>query len=326
VNIPILSALTLLQQSPPSKSLRLLAMHLYQDLTQGITLHQSLTQHYLHLGKANLNLIKMAENTGTLLTVLTHIIQHREQIELVTKKIRQSLRYPLFLLVISAIIIVGLLLMVIPQFTVLYQQMNSELPHTTRWLLAVSAFLKQRGLPLLMLTSFSLLVLRHCRQKSDTFNTCMHYISYYCPIINRFVKQLAYMRITRCLAISLSAQTPLITALMHAKEAVNHSLFEKKLLFIQNQIREGNSLFNSFLNANCFPKDMIHLIHIAEESGQIAEIFTQIAELSQQHTEQLLQQLSQLMEPLMMLFIGSFIAFILLSLYSPILSLGQVIT
>jgi type II secretory pathway component PulF len=322
-NIPILDAIFLLKQTHPKKNIRQIAAMLFIDLERGIALSQALHKNCPSLGMSAISLLSLAENTGTLIPALGQLIKQREQIDKLTRQVRQSLRYPIILLILSLLIINLLLVVVIPQFSSLYQQMGNEIPASTQILLAISSGLQRYGIIIFFISIIFIAGFRYLLHHNPIVKKSLHYFLYYCPGINHLIKQSVCSRVLHCLAIALNAQSPILTALSYAKEAADNIVYEKSFDFIIQQMQQGASLYDAFSKARCFNDEILHLIRIGEESGQLAEMFTELALLTQQRMENTFGQISQYAEPAMMLVVGGVIAFILMSLYGPILLLGQ---
>lgn len=321
----LLEALMLLQQTYPQAALRDVITLLVMELKQGISFAHTLSNHFSAIGAGELHLIKMGENTGTLAAVLVQIIKQRKQIELLTKKMRHALRYPLLLLFISLLIVGTLFTVVIPQFAPLYSELGDALPRTTQHLLNISVFLQNHGLFLVLILTSGITGISILFSKTPLLKKRLSYALYYCPLAHSLLRNFLCSRLLHGLSISLSAHIPVLDALKYAQKAAGHEVFERALSKIIDRLQEGDPLYQCFLQTGCFSNEILHFIQIGEKSGQLAQMFIQAASLSYTQTENRLQQVSLWMEPAMMLLIGGFIAFIVLSLYSPILSLGQVI-
>lgn len=322
-NIPLLSALRLIQETSPDFAIRATTEHMMHALHQGSTLTDALKNQCHRLTPPEIQLLHLGEEMGLILKMLKQILGYRKQTEKLSRSMYQACRYPA-LLIVFALLILGFLVMnIIPQFVSLYQQSNSSIPYTVQILLMLSDVLKTQGTYLISIVFFVALSFKYLYDHNPKFYASVCYFLFYCPFIAPFTKNFLLCKILKNLSISLNAHLPLSQALRFAQSSTQHPIFQKMFEQIILNIESGVSLYQAFGQSVCFNPHMLHLVRLAEQSGQIPEVFSELAALSEENLEAQMNLLLHYLQPCLLLIVGCFIALILIAIYTPILSLGQ---
>src|SRR5215475_11480524 len=100
------------------------------------------------------------ERSGNLVEVINRFIQYEKTILTVRKRFINSLIYPTFLIVLAIVMVGVIMTYVIPKFAELYADLNTPLPITTRFLIALSGAIKSHLVLLVPLILGTLIALK----------------------------------------------------------------------------------------------------------------------------------------------------------------------
>lgn len=89
-------------------------------------------------------------------------------------------------------------------------------------------------------------------------------------------------------------------------------------------MREGKSLADSLINTGVFPNLAAEMIQVGEQTGALPQMLNSVAEFFEEDVATALTAALALIEPAILIVMGVVVVFILISLYLPIFSLGQV--
>ena len=131
--------------------------------------------------------------------------------------------------------------------------------------------------------------------------------------------------LTRTLSTMFAAGVPLVEALDSVGGASGNSLFELATEKIQQEVSTGTSLTTAMGNAKIFPSMVLQMCSIGEESGSIDHMLGKAADFYEAEVDDMVAGLSSLMEPIIIVFLGTIIGGIVVSMYLPIFKLGQVV-
>jgi type IV pilus assembly protein PilC len=122
-----------------------------------------------------------------------------------------------------------------------------------------------------------------------------------------------------------AAGVPLVEALDSVGGASGNSLYMDATMRIQQEVSTGTSLTAAMQNANLFPSMVIQMTAIGEESGSIDHMLGKAADFYEAEIDDMVAGLSSLMEPIIIVFLGTIVGGIVVSMYLPIFKLGAVV-
>ena len=135
----------------------------------------------------------------------------------------------------------------------------------------------------------------------------------------------AVARWTRTLSTMFAAGVPLVEALDSVGGAAGNAVYAMATDKIQQEVSTGTSLTAAMGNANVFPSMVLQMCAIGEESGSIDHMLGKAADFYEAEVDDMVAGLSSLMEPIIIVFLGTLIGGIVVSMYLPIFKLGQVV-
>lgn len=323
--LPLLKSLQLLACDHPHPAWRYLLNDLATHLSTGKALHQRLAHHRTIFSDFYCALVTTGEMTGQLETCLQHLAIQIEQKIILQKKIKKALRYPLFILLMTLFMTMGVLLFILPQFEQMYQNVNAALPALTQSLITFSQTLQKHGILILcMIISVTFLYL-HLLRTHPCWQAYQQSILLHLPLIGKLI-QLQQLQYCFCiLAITQQAGIPLLAGLKTAENALRFTAYKKMIFQIANQLTQGESLSQSVLHHSLFPPLCYQLIHVGEESGSLETVFHSLATHYLQQTNEYLEKVSKNIEPLLMSILGLIVGGLVIAMYLPIFQLGTVI-
>jgi type IV pilus assembly protein PilC len=145
------------------------------------------------------------------------------------------------------------------------------------------------------------------------------------PVFGTLIEKSIIARWTRTLSTMFAAGVPLVEALDSVGGAAGNSIYLEATERIQHEVSTGTSLTAAMTNANLFPTMVLQMCSIGEESGSIDHMLGKAADFYEAEVDDMVAGLSSLMEPIIIVFLGSLIGGIVVSMYLPIFKLGQVV-
>lgn len=261
------------------------------------------------------------ERSGNLVEVINRYVQYEKTILTVRKRFVNSLIYPAFLVVLSIAMIAVILAYVIPRFAELYADLNTTLPLTTRVLIATSDAIQAHLYLILPSIIGAAVVLklwagsRHGVQFIDEMKLTA-------PVVGKLWTMFSMAQLSRTLATLLQGGIPLVAALETAREASGNRVIAASIRGAITQVREGQALAESLERTGHFPELALEMIRVGEQTGSLPDMLNHVADFYDEDVNLKSTALLSWVEPMILLFVASFIATVLISLYMPIFSLG----
>ena len=162
-------------------------------------------------------------------------------------------------------------------------------------------------------------------QRNEKMQHFMDRIMLQVPVFGALIEKSCIARWTRTLSTMFAAGVPLVEALDSVGGASGNSVFQIATEKIQQEVSTGTSLTTAMTNAKIFPSMVLQMCSIGEESGSIDHMLGKAADFYEAEVDDMVAGLSSLMEPIIIVFLGTLIGGIVVSMYLPIFKLGQVV-
>lgn len=262
------------------------------------------------------------EKSGNLEEVLSRYIQFQRLTITFRKKLMASLVYPALLVVLVIVMLTFLVTYVVPQFADLYSQLKAELPAITQFMLALGVGAQKYFLVLVAGIAIALVLIWRWR-RSDAGSRRLERIQMAIPILGEVWLKYQVATFARMMATLLSGGLPLVPALETAGGSLGSRVLANSLVAAAQRVREGQALSRALDETGAFPGMAVEMIEVGEGTGALPAMLTSVAEFYEEDVQTALTAAMALIEPAILVFMGGIVAFVLLSLYLPIFSLGS---
>jgi type IV pilus assembly protein PilC len=264
------------------------------------------------------------EKSGALGEVLDRFITYQKLSLAVRKKLIMSLIYPSLLLVLVACLMVFLITFVVPKFAELYSSMSANLPAATQILIAVGTTARNYIL-FGFLGLVTAAVAFRFWMKTEKGEERMDRVRLKTPVLGEIWIKYQVAQFARVLGTLLVGGIPLMQALDTASSSLGTRLLKKTLGEAGKMVKEGQSLSSSLAKTKIFPGLSIDMIEVGESTGALPQMLASVAEFYEDDVNTRMSASLALIEPAIMIFMGCFVAFVLIALYLPIFSLADTI-
>src|SRR2546427_2451315 len=316
--LPILRALDLLSDRATSPKLRPVISQIRDRVREGKSLSEAVSAAGV-FSKVYSTAILAGEKSGNLPGVMDYYIAYQRVSTGVRKKIVATLVYPILLISVALIIVTYLVTEVIPKFALLYRDLNVELPAPTRLLITLTVDYRFVVLGIIGLMAMAAAGV-FLWSRTEEGGTALDRFKFRLPVIGDTLLKFQVAQFSRTLATLLSGGTPLVSGLQTATDAISSKLLRSAVSQATQRVREGESMHVALASTSVVPQLALDMIEVGESSGALAPMLTSVAEFYEEEVNLRLSALVSVIEPLLLIFMGLFVAFILISLYLPIFS------
>lgn len=266
--------------------------------------------------------VMAGEKSGGLVEVLERYIGYQKLSLAVRKKVMVSLLYPLLLIAAAVALIVFLVVFVVPNFADLYKSMSADLPTITQVLIAVGTTARAYVLVGVAGLVAAGLLLRMW-SRSESAKETLDGLKMKAPLFGEMWVKYQVAQFARVLSTLLTGGIPLVQGLETAADSLGTALLRKALDKSGKMVREGQSLSGSLSTTGIFPPLAIDMIEVGESTGALPQMLSSVAEFYEDDVNTKMTASLSLIEPVIMIFMGMFVAFVLVALYLPIFSLAD---
>ncbi|MEX2302080.1 MAG: type II secretion system F family protein [Bryobacterales bacterium] len=319
--LPILKALELLRSNIQNRKLAAHIESIYQQVRTGIPISQAFRARQAFPPIYTTSLMA-GEKSGSLPDVIDRFVQYQKVALAVRKKIIVSLIYPALLVTLVLCLIFFLVTYVVPEFAALYDSMDATLPYMTQLLVAFGVTLSEHLL-LVSLTSAGIVFAFLAWMRSETARDSFDRFKRRIPIFGAIWLKYQVAQIARLLSTLLQGGIPLVQALETAGESMGSRLMQNSIQRSRILVKEGQALSTSMAKTGVFPDLAVQMVQVGESTGALPAMLDSVAEFFEDDVNTRMTAVLSLIEPAIMIFMGLFVAFVLIALYLPIFTLAE---
>ena len=261
------------------------------------------------------------ERSGNLEEVLNRYIAFERVSLAFRKKLKASLVYPALLFTLVVGMLIYLITYVVPQFNKLYEGLNAKLPPVTLFMLELGVGAQRWGLIALPILAIGAVVLWRWT-RSDAGGEWLDRLRMRTPFLGEIWLKYQVAMFARMMSTLLAGGLPLVNALETAAASLETRLISHGVQQATHRVREGMALARSMEESKVFPELAVEMTEVGESTGALPQMLNSVAEFYEEDVQTALAAALSLIEPVILIFMGLVVAFVLISLYMPIFSLG----
>jgi type II secretory pathway component PulF len=293
---------------------------LRDEIVQGTSLSDALELFPETFSTLYINLVRAGEASGNLPTALEHLCEHYERVHSARSKVIAALSYPMIVMLFGGLAVIGMMLFIVPKLTSTFDEMGATLPAPTLVLIAFSEFLKNYGLILLIFLiggfiAFKKWIAHGVGQK------IWHKVVLRIPVAGSIITTNAYSHFARTLGTLLHNGVSVLPALGIVQKTINNVVISEEIGKARDRVTDGSSLSGPLAQGKIFPRLLIDMLAVGEETGDLAGALQHITRRYDNELDRLLQTCTTVMEPLLIVMVAAIIGSIVIALLMPVLTL-----
>lgn len=323
--VPLLQAFDIVGKGNANPSVAKLLNDIRMDVETGTALNAAFRKFPMYFDNLYCNLVEAGEAAGILDQLLDRLAVYMEKTEAIKSKIKSALMYPISVVVVAFVVVVVIMIFVIPAFKQVFSSFGADLPAPTLFVIAMSEFFVAYWWLIFGGIGGGVYFFMQAWKRNEKVQIFMDRVLLRIPVFGPLVEKSVIARWTRTLSTMFAAGVPLVEALDSVGGASGNSVYLQATEKIQREVSTGTSLTAAMANANIFPNMVLQMCAIGEESGSIDHMLGKAADFYEAEVDDMVAGLSSLMEPIIIVFLGTLIGGIVVSMYLPIFKLGQVV-
>lgn len=322
--LPLAKAMELTYKQTENLQFKEIIKGIKEEILKGSSFSSALSKYPHVFNPLYVGLVKAGESGGMLEVSMERIAHYQEKEQDLVNKIKTAMAYPAAMMVIGAGTVAFLLVVVIPRFSVIFQDVEQLLPLPTRILIFLSNLLKNwwwlyiPGGVFLTVWFKRYINIPKGRRQFDQFLLNL-------PVIGKIVQQEMVIRFTRTLGILLSNGIAMVTALDMVKKAVGNVIVNEEIQRIYEEIKIGKGLVEPLSKSQVFPVIISDLVAAGQEVGSLENSLLKIADTYENNVENAIKIATSLMEPVVIVVMGLVVGFIVLAMLLPIFEISGAI-
>lgn len=320
--IPLVEALEIVRESASNVRLQEILTETIELIQVGVPFSDALDRHRDVFPPYYIGILRSAEITGRLDSVLDQLSNYIERDTEARQKIRSALTYPLVIFVMSIVTVVILVAYVLPKFTDFFKEFDAELPTITTILLDVANFFETwwwaiaLGIVALILAVIQMNRSEDGRLRRDRLILRM-------PVIGEVARYTVIERFCRIIAAMMQAGVPLPEAMQAAIEGSNNGVYAAALADVRDAMLEGEGMARPIVATGLFPPAATQMMRVGEETGTLDQQLNSAADFFAKELDYKLARLTALAEPAVIVIMGVIVGFVAVALVSAMYGIFQ---
>ncbi len=313
-------AIQVIERQTKNKKLKTVLQELNNSISAGKAFHQALAEYPKIFNTLFVSMVRAGEESGNLAMALKQIADQMEKTYLIQKKVKGAMVYPGIIMSLMVAIGIVLLTFVVPKLTATFKDLNTELPATTKFVIALSDFLKHQ-----YIWAFFIMIAVgagfYYALKSPLGRQAFDHVVLKLPVIGNIVKEMNAARTARTMSSLLSSGVDLLPAIDITSDVLQNSLYKKALAEAKVMVEKGQPLSGMFEKyEDIYPIFVGEMVSVGEETGKLSSMLLGVGMFYENEVEQKTKDLSTIIEPMLMIMIGLGVGFFAVSMITPMYS------
>jgi type IV pilus assembly protein PilC len=321
--LPLTRALSVIERQSSNPRLKGILVQVQARINKGDQFNEALAEFPKTFDDLYVAMVKAGEESGSLADALQILSIQMERASSLRKKIKGAMMYPTIVLIIMCIIGVLMMIYVMPSITSTFKNLGSDLPATTKALIAASDFMNKNVTLTLGLMFGSVATFLYAI-RTRIGKRVVSWLVVRLPVIGKIAKEANAARMARTLSSLLSSGVDVIRALKITEDVVQNYYYKKIIAEAAVRVEKGTALSETFIERkDLYPILVGEMISVGEETGQISNMLKELAIFYENEVEHKTKDLSTIIEPLLMVVIGGTVGFFALAMIAPIYSIAD---
>lgn len=322
--IPIPQALDSLGEEEENLTLRTVVLQISEAVRKGESLSSSLEQHPKLFSKLYVSMIRVGEEAGVLPKVLNDLADLLEHEDEIRGEVVAAVAYPVFVLGFGLLTVTVLLTVVLPRLFGMLQEMLTVLPLPTLILLRVSGVLHLHWFLILSLvagTTGGIWWYIRTAQGAAAWDRFKLKIPLFGPVF----RSAALGRFARTLGTLVKSGVSLLPALKIVENTIGNQVMAAQIAQVAEETRGGDSLAGPLRKLGIFPRTVVQMIDVGEETGKLDEMLLKIADIEERHMRTKTKTLISMLAPILIMIVGALVGFMVIAILLPIFKMSSAI-
>lgn len=289
----------------------------YYDLSMGDVLSVAMEKRKDTFPKLLINMIKTAEMTGNLPETLDDMVDYYTEAESTKRQMKSAMMYPAVVTVFAIVVVTFILMWVVPQFVDIYADLGSDIPTITKVVIAISDFLKDYLIFILLGIIGVLLVYLYLFNTVKPFRKSMQQFAMHLPVFGNIIIYNEVTIFAKTFA-NLINHNVFITDSIEILSKITDNEVYKKLIFDNaKNLTKGEAISKAFKDHWAFPNIAYQMLLTGEKTGRLGSMMERVSEYYQEQHRTIINQMKTLIEPVMIITLAVLVGGILLAVIIP---------
>lgn len=321
--LPLIRSLRTLERQAANPAVKSVLGRTADTVEGGATFAEALSQHPKSFDKLYLNMVRAGEASGAMEIILDRLASFMEKAAKIAGKVKSAMIYPIVILSISILAMVGLMIFIVPNFEKIFRDLlgpSEPLPGITNLIIGISNTLVSKWYMYVggvagVVIFFVVLV------KIPMGKWAFDWVKYNVPLFGPIIAKTAVSRFSRTLGTLMSSGVPVLNALAIVKETSGNEVVASAIQKVHDAVKEGEGIAPPLGKTHVFEEMVVSMVEVGEETGKLPEMLTKIADTYEDEVDNAVGALTSMIEPLMIVLLAGIVGTIVIALFMPLVKI-----
>lgn len=322
--LPLSHALDTIVAEINNKDFHYILTQIKESIFAGESFSSSLRRYPYAFPPVFHNMVEAGEVSGSLPDAISTVAEYLNASLKLTKKFKSALTYPIVIITMSSLLVMGLMIWVVPVFGEMFSGFGANLPWLTQKLIDVSNFLKSNILWIIVISVFGYIMGKKfflSPKGAEMIDIGLRYV----PLFGILVRKTNIARFCRTYSVLLANGVPILRAIDICTNVANSFFLTRACEKIKKGIQAGQQLSSLMETIPYFPKIVCNMTKAGEQSGNVEKMIKNVASLYENDVNNMVGAMTSLLEPFIICFLGVIIGLIVIAMFLPIFQLSSLV-
>lgn len=316
--VAIVRGLGVLSDQCTNPKLKQALIDISTDVQSGANLSDAMRKHPECFDSLYVSMIQAGEVGGVLDEVLNRLSKLLEDIARLQNQIKSALAYPMVVGFLATAIFLGMTIFLIPIFAKIFQDLGTELPPLTQFLMTCSEILRSFWIVVIFGGVIAFYIAYKQYYKTRIGRETIDRLSLKMPLFGDLIQKSSIARFSRTFGSLTRSGVPILTSLEIVRDTSGNQVVANAIDAARAEIQQGGMISIALQKEKVFPPMAIQMISIGEETGELDAMLMKVADFYEDEVEQAVKALTSVLEPIMIVVLGGMVGTILLAMYLPL--------
>ena len=318
--LTLIDSLEILKKQTTKLPLRKMIEEIDAKIKGGSSFSVALRDYKSNFSNLYIALVRSGEASGKLGEILLRLADNLEKEREFKSKLKGALVYPVIIVVGMFVVMFIMVTFVLPKLLGLYKDFNVELPLSTQILIGISSFsTKFWPLVLVLIVVGFYFAKKYLATKAGKKSFDQFVLKL--PVFGHIISISALVESTRTLAILIAAGISILDALSIVVDSTDNSVFQQAFLTVSQKVEKGQSMGVALEQERIFPPILVQMSLVGEQTGNLDDTLLRLSKYFEMESEMATKTMTTLIEPLILIFLGTGVGFLVMSVITPIYNL-----
>lgn len=320
--VTLIESLRMLGEQTENKKLQKALLEVRASVEKGEPLATSMAAFPKIFPAIMINMVAAGEASGNLETAFDRVATQLERSNKTQALVKKAMIYPIVVACVAVAVVIVMLVVVIPSYTTMFEDLDTELPGITKAVVAASDFVQARWYILVPVIAGIVVGIRAFAQ-TNTGKHLFGKLALSVPAVKNLVVKTASAQMARTLSTLMSSGVPMVEAVDIVSKVMTNVWFKEALQDVKNEVILGTPLSQPMERCGLFPPMVYHMIRIGEESGNVEEMLDKVADYYEEEVEMAVQSLMAAMEPMIILVLAGIVGVLIGAIMAPMATMYE---